>query len=302
MPNNSLSGYLLALTAIFFWSLNLIIANYFATSLMPFEIAFGRWLTPSILMLPYIIKAIKTQGKLLWEHRWLIVSLAVTGVVIDNTLIYYAGHTATATDMGLLDVTGPIFLVLLSWFFLKTPLSRKQILGLVIAVFGVITIILQGDFTQLDKVKPVRGDFIMLFNTFSFAVYSLLQAKRPKEISQISMLSLTAVVGVIIILPLMLATVPPARLHSLTGEEIGVMIYLGIFNSTLSYLCWNSALARIGNVKTSIIYYLLPLFSGIEAYFLLGQKFYPAELTGGILVIGGIALVTLGGKIKKARS
>ena len=100
----------------------------------------------------------------------------------------------------------------------------------------------------------------------------------------------------------MLATVPPARLHSLTGEEIGVMIYLGIFNSTLSYLCWNSALARIGNVKTSIIYYLLPLFSGIEAYFLLGQKFYPAELTGGILVIGGIALVTLGGKIKKARS
>ena len=41
--------------------------------------------------------------------------------------------------------------------------------------------------------------------------------------------------------------------------DYGVFVYLGIFNSVISYLCWNSALARIGNIKTSIIYYLLPL-------------------------------------------
>jgi len=41
--------------------------------------------------------------------------------------------------------------------------------------------------------------------------------------------------------------------------DYGVFVYLGIFNSVISYLCWNSALARIGNIKTSIIYYLLPM-------------------------------------------
>ena len=41
------------------------------------------------------------------------------------------------------------------------------------------------------------------------------------------------------------------------------------------------------------IYYLLPLFSGVEAYLFLGEKLYSADFIGGILVIGGIALVSL---------
>ena len=32
-----MSGYLMALTAVFFWSINIIIASYFATTLEPFD-------------------------------------------------------------------------------------------------------------------------------------------------------------------------------------------------------------------------------------------------------------------------
>lgn len=183
--------------------------------------------------------------------------------------------------------------MILSRIFLKTPISLQQILGLIIAVFGVIVIILQGDLTQLRHFKLVSGDLIMLFNTFCFAVYSLLQAKRPPQISQSAMLGATAVAGVIIIVPFLFGTVSLAKLESLQLSDFAVFIYLGIFNSVLSYLSWNTALARIGNIKTSIIYYLLPLFSGIEAYLILHEKLYWSQLIGGILVIGGIALVSL---------
>lgn len=293
MSKNSWYGYFLALTAIFFWSFNLIIASYFATSLEPFEIAFGRWFVASLILVPMAWTGIKQNFSLLLKSWKLVVSLAITGIVLDNTLIYYAGRTASAINMGLLDVTGPIFLVILSRIFLKTPISLQQILGLIIAVFGVIVIILQGDLTQLLHFKLVSGDLIMLFNTFCFAVYSLLQAKRPPQISQSAMLGATAVAGVIIIVPFLFGTVSLAKLESLQLSDFAVFIYLGIFNSVLSYLSWNTALARIGNIKTSIIYYLLPLFSGIEAYLILHEKLYWSQLIGGILVIGGIALVSL---------
>lgn len=107
------------------------------------------------------------------------------------------------------------------------------------------------------------------------------------------MLGATAVAGVIIIVPFLFGTVSLAKLESLQLSDFAVFIYLGIFNSVLSYLSWNTALARIGNIKTSIIYYLLPLFSGIEAYLILHEKLYWSQLIGGILVIGGIALVSL---------
>lgn len=299
--NNSFSGYLLALTAIFFWSVNIIIASYFAASLAPFEIAFGRWFIACLILVPMAWKDLKRNWKLLWEKWPLVLTLALTGIVFDNTLIYYAGQTASAIDMGLLDVTGPIFLVVLSRIFLKTPISGQQILGLAIAVFGVIVIILQGDLTQLSKFKLVSGDFIMLLNTFMFAVYSLLQSKRPPQVTQGALLASTAVVGVIIIFPFMLMTVSAAKLLSLQPIDYGVFIYLGVCNSVISYLAWNTALAKIGNVKTSIIYYLLPLFSGIEAYLFLHEKLYWSQFVGGVLVIGGIALVSLAGRKQEAQ-
>ncbi|MBP3418678.1 MAG: DMT family transporter [Alphaproteobacteria bacterium] len=187
-----MSGYLMALTAVFFWSINIIIASYFATTLEPFEIAFGRWFIACLILVPMAWSGLKRNFRLLADNWLLVVSLAITGIVLDNTLIYYAGRTASAIDMGLLDVTGPIFLVILSRIFLKTPISGRQIAGLLIAVFGVLVIILQGDLTQIAHFKFVTGDFIMLLNTFCFAVYSLLQAKRPPQISQPTLLAATA--------------------------------------------------------------------------------------------------------------
>ena len=96
----------------------------------------------------------------------------------------------------------------------------------------------------------------------------------------------------------MMTTAGISGLRQLQPIDIAVFVYLGIFNSVIAYLAWNSALSRLGNLKTSIIYYLMPLFAGIEAYFLLHEKLYWSSLAGGILIIGGIALVSLKAKNK----
>lgn len=287
------AGYFYALAATFFWSFNIIIASYFADTLTPWEIAFGRWFVAAIILGIAAWDGLKKNFSLLIDNWLLVLWLALTGIVLDNTLIYYAGRTASAVNMGLLDVTGPIFLVILSRIFLNTPISGKQIIGLTIAVLGVVTIILDGNFMQINRINFVSGDFWMLLNTLCFAVYSLLQSRRPVEISQTVMLAATAITGVAIIIPILGFSITETQLSKLNPEEIGVMIYLGIFNSILAYLAWNTALNKIGNVKTGIIYYLLPIFSGIEAYYMLGEKINTPQIYGGLLVIAGIALVSL---------
>ena len=93
--------------------------------LSPWELAFGRWFIASLILLPFTFGKFKTCFNQLIKHKWLILWLALSGVVIDNTLIYYAGRTASAINMGLLNITGPIFLVILSRIFLKTPIFSK---------------------------------------------------------------------------------------------------------------------------------------------------------------------------------
>lgn len=291
-------GYILALTAVFFWSFNIIIASYFSSTLAPFEIAFGRWFLAALILIPLAWHGLAQNAALLFKHWKLVLGLALTGIVLDNTLIYYAGRTASAVNMGLLDVTGPIFLVILSRIFFKTKISLQQTFGLAVAVFGVVVIILQGNLSQMSRFRLVSGDAIMLANTFCFAVYSLLQSQRPPQVTQSTMLAASVIVGVILIVPFLFTPETMAKFKQIEAVDWLVFIYLGIFNSVLSYLAWNTALSKIGNVKTSIIYYLLPLFSGIEAYFILHENLHWSQLVGGILIIGGIALCLLSGTQK----
>lgn len=295
-------GYTLALTAVFLWSVNLIIASYFAALLTPFEIAFGRWLVAVIVLLPFTLKNILKHRHIWREHFSFLLWLAVAGIVLNNTLIYYAGQTSSAIDMGLLDVTGPLFIVILSWIWNKAPIKIMQIIGLLLAGLGVVIIITDGDLRRIGSIKPVVGNFWMLLNCFIFAVYSLMQAKRPPQISQAELLEVSAVIGVIIMLPLMLYTTPVSQLTSLTADEMRVMLYLGIANSVIAFLAWNTALGKIGNIKTGVIYYLMPLFSGIEAHFFLGEQFYRTDLIGGAFILGGIIFTVLADAKKKGSS
>lgn len=116
----SFSGYLQAFSAVFFWSLNTVFATLFLTDLSPTEFAFGRWFFALLILLPFVWTGIK-KNKRYFAYRWLwIIGLAITGIVLDNTLLYVAAKTTSSIDMGLLNALGPIFLCMITWIFLRS--------------------------------------------------------------------------------------------------------------------------------------------------------------------------------------
>ena len=292
-------GYILAFAAVFLWSFNYIIAASFAESLMPFEIALGRWVIASAVLLPFSVGEIIARRRLLRQNLPLIFGLALTGMVLCNTLIYYAGRTAAPLNMTLLGLTGPIFIVILSALFLRGRIDFVQTAGFVTALAGVAVVVTDGRLTTIGDVRFVSGDGWMLLNAFCFAIYTILQSKRPKEISQKTLLAVTAVFGSVIIFPAAWIENGGLPLSSLTLKDIEVFLYLGVMNSVAAYLAWNTALDKIGNIRTGVIYYSLPLFSGAEAYLIMGEKVSSAQLWGGLLVVAGIACVSFSRQIRQ---
>ena len=129
-------------------------------------------------------------------------------------------------------------------------------------------------------------------NALCFAVYSVLQNKRPAGVSQTALLSASSAVSLVFLLPPVLWQTGAKQLLSLTPVDIEVLIYLGVFNSVGAYLAWNWALTKIGSIKAGVIYYLLPFFSGIEAYYFLNEGFSAVQVLGGGMVIAGIMLAS----------
>lgn len=286
-------GYILALTTIFLWSWNIIIASSFATKLAPFEIAFGRWLVAGLILIPIAWGQLKKHKDVLLKNWLLILGLSLTGIVIDNTLIYFAGQTTSAINISLLGSIGPIFIVIFSKVFFKTQITPQQVVGLIITFIGVLAIVLKGDFSQFSQVKMSRGDIYIFLNTIGFAIYTILQGKQPREVPQTALLAASVIVGIPILAILNFAFVSPSQLSSFNLEDFKVIVYLGIFNSVIAYLAWNTAIAKIGAVKTGIIFYLLPIFSIVEAHFFLAEQISQQQVLYGIIVILGVMLVNL---------
>ena len=230
-------GYLYSVLAFLFWSANVIVARYFANIFTPWQISFYRWFFAAIVLLPFVMKDIYKNWSIVVKNWQIIFWLSITGIVLMNTFSYIAGKTITAVEMSLIGVMGPVFIVILSRIFYGMKITPKQILGIIISFIGVVEIILHGKFLNLGNFKFHIGDFWMLMLAFSFGVYSVIMVKRPKEISQLTLLSLTIFLGVIIILPLFLwevATNPVCNKWNLIS--VGSFVYMGIFNSILSYL------------------------------------------------------------------
>ncbi len=285
---NTVYGYIYAILAVLFWSFNVIVARYFADTFTPWQISFYRWFFASITLIPFCLKSVIKAWPVITKNFKIMFWLSLTGIVLMNTFSYYAGRTITAVEMSLIGVMGPVFIVILSRIFLHEYITRFQLFGIVVSFIGVVTIILHGQFLTIGNFKLAIGDFWMSLLALFFAIYSVISKFRPKEISQLTSLSFTVFFATIIILPLFIYDNIMHPITNWDSLEIWTLIYMGIFNSVLSYLFWNLSLEKIGSLKSSMIYYLMPVFSSVEAYFLLGENIYPAQIYGGMLVILGI--------------
>ena len=86
-----------------------------------------------------------------------------------------------------------------------------------------------------------------------------------------------------------LSLAPPPRFNA---GVIGAILYIGLGASLLSYFLWNRAVAVIGPSNAGAVYYSLPLFSGLEAWLLLGENIGPVHVLSGVLIVSGIFMAT----------
>ena len=167
-------GYAAALAAVFLWSFNYIIAAYFAYSLTPYELSFGRWLVAVLILVPLVWRELVRTRHILVQNWRLLTGLAVSGMVLDNTLIYFAGREDTPLNMSLLSLTSPIFIALLARIFFKTRISRLQFMGFVVALAGVLVIVSRGKMSILLGLDFSCGDVCLCSSDY----------EKPKTVAE----------------------------------------------------------------------------------------------------------------------
>ena len=270
----------------------------FATEYVsPFTLSFLRWCIAFALIVLVGWKYVWAQRVLYWRCRGLVVATSLLGVAFFNTLQYWALNWTTAIHAGVLNATMPVAVFSLTWFMGIERANGRQLLGMVAATLGCLTIVSSGDVSVLVGFEINFGDFLMLLAVAGFALYSVLLRRLPADLNPIGLLTVQTAIGSLGVAPFFLYELSQGEVIQLTNETFLILIYVGIFPSVLAYLFWIKGVLAAGANTAVLFINLVPVSSSVLAVLFIGETFHLYQAIAMALIFFGIYLAVFRAKV-----
>jgi drug/metabolite transporter (DMT)-like permease len=126
---------------------------------------------------------------------------------------------------------------------------------------------------------------------FSAVAYSVIIRKISFEYNPVTIITHQNLIGALYFLPLFLFFDFDHFIHVVpTRELISAMLQLAVFASTLAYIFYIIAIKGIGMLKANVFTNLIPVFTGLFSFFILGETFTALKIVGIILVMSGVVI------------
>lgn len=278
------------------WAGNFIVGRGVHASVTPMTLSLGRWLIALACLLPFALRGMRRDWHRYWICRWLLLGVSVTGVAAFNSLVYWGLHTTTANNALLLNSLIPLLIVLLGAVFYRQRLSVGQGFGLVLSFTGVLTLVLQGRWSQWQDITFVPGDAIVLVAMVCFAFYTLWLRRLPDDLDRLGLLSLQIIVALAVLLPFYLAEQASGARSTWDIASASALIYVGIFPSVLAYLLYMRAVQYFGPARAGLSIHLIPVFGVVLSTLLLHERLHAWHFVGITAIAAGLVCSNLKGR------
>jgi drug/metabolite transporter (DMT)-like permease len=279
---------LLTLTTLF-WAGNAVAGRLAVGEISPFTVVFLRWFIVSLMLWPIYGREIREEWPILRPRLKSIVLMAALGFTGFNAMFYVAAHTTTAVNIGIIQGSMPVFVLLGAFAAYRTPVTLMQGVGVAFTVIGVITVATQGMPLSMLDIAPNPGDLIMLLACVLYSFYAVALHKRPAIRGQV-FFAVLAPVAAITALPLAAWEATTADFVFPTAEGWLITLYIALFPSCLAQLFFLRGVDLIGPGRAGVYINLVPIFAAILGVGILGEVFGLYHAVALALVVIGIML------------
>jgi drug/metabolite transporter (DMT)-like permease len=294
--SSSRYAYAGLLLAVICWSGNALVARAFAGEIPPFALSFWRWCLALTLLLPFVAGPLWRYRRQLKDAGWRLLVLAGLGIAGYNSLLYSAAQTTAAINITLVNTCLPLMTFIGAGLLLGEWPQRRAWWGMALAAVGLLVLISQGRWASLTGLAFNKGDLIMLLAVADWALYSLLLRRWAKYLMPIPALALLGVLmllGVPLILPFYLYELAQGAQLEASASNLAAIGYAAVFASLVAYLAWNHGGRVVGAAKAALSNYLMPVFTAVLGWLLLGEGLQLFHWLGGGLIFAGLLLGTL---------
>ena len=287
---NNLAYFILILTTIF-WSGNFIVGKAASTyDIPPFSLNFYRWFFAGLILFPFTIKELIAKKKYILENIGFFTILGITSITIFNSIVYYSLYYTQVISGILMISTIPVWIIFISSILNIEKTNIFQIIGVIFSLTGVIFIITKADLELIKNLDFNKGDLSMVVAMFSWAVYSALLKRKKYEISQVTLLQVVIITGLIFLTPIYFIEMYMGNIIVLGIPFVLTLTYVVFFPGLASFFFWIKGISIIGANRAGVFLHLMPIFGAIMAMLIFNERFMFYHIFGAIFIIAGITL------------
>ncbi|MCR8634294.1 DMT family transporter [Paenibacillus radicis (ex Xue et al. 2023)] len=278
-------SYILLLFCVCCWGSNFVFGSILVNEFPPILLSAIRLSATSLFLIGYGW-SFKKLGHLTRRDFLLLIPLGFVGTLINQAAFFTGLETIDATTASLILSLAPITVAVLAAVFLKETITRKMVIGSVIAMVGIFFVV-----GKSGGIKPSIGMLYIVLAMISFAISIIIMRKLTERIDPLTATVYSTLIGSGMVIPVALIKEPITHVSSHPWAWV-LLFVTAILMQGLCGLIWNVQLKRIGAGKASVFLNLQPFVAMVVGFLLMGTPVTIVQIVGSMLIVGGVVLAT----------
>lgn len=269
------------------WGTNFLFVDWALTGMTPGQVVMARLcLGATILVLLAFASRVRFPRTLSAWGR--LTAMGLIGQGVPWLLFAWGQETVPAALAGVYTGMTPLLTIPMAWLLMRTSPSRWETSACVIGFVGLALVL--SPWSSGGTGGPVSGQLLCLAGAVCYACGFAYAARILRDVKEhkLSLAAVQAVATTIVMAPLnSTQIIASANLH---GMVVAGVVLLGV-GSALAFVINYWLIARVGPVRSSLAFYLIPVVAVVVGIFFQHERLSGVELAGAAVVVAGLAVV-----------
>ena len=277
------------------WSGNAVVGRLVAPMVSPMTLNLLRWTIAFVLLLPLAGRVLK-PGSALWQQWRRFAFLSLFSIGGYNAMLYLALNTSTPINVTLVGASTPVWMLLIGKVFFKVPVSRRQLMGALLSIAGVLLVLSRGQWEVLLGMRLVAGDLYVLIASMAWGYYSWMLAHPTPESASLRTDWAGFLLGQVVF-GLVWSALFTSGEWALGNAHIdwswplvGALAFIAVGPAVIAYGSWGAGVSRAGPAVAGFFINLTPLFTALLSSAFLGETPQAFHAAAFVLIVSGIVL------------
>lgn len=288
--------YLLLVAAPLFWGGNVVAAKLVVGQIDPVLLLASRCVAATLVILPFAWPYLRADWPAVRRHWLLLMAYGAIGYALFNVLLYQGLKTTTGVNSAVEQAALPMLILGANFIIFRVRAIGLQILGVLLAIFGVLLTATHGQLERLLTFDINIGDGLVILACLTYTAYTLALRFRPAmHIMSFMGVSFAgaAITGVIMLALFGGGIDQFATLAQASPTVWAVIAYVAVFPSMFSQVAYARGVELVGANRAAPSHNLIPVFGTLGSVLILGEQFQPYHFLSAAIIIGGIVLAEL---------